>query len=198
VYPSHAPQPLKEEYLFTGILEPTNEGYAIAKIAGMKLCEKIFAQYNRCFISCMPCNLYGVGDNINPETSHVIPALVRRMHEAVKNNASEITIWGSGNVRREFLYVDDLADAIVWLLDSYEEEEFINVGSGHDITIRDLAFLIKDLVGFKGELVFDTTKPDGMQQRLLDISKITERGWKPKVDLEKGLVRFYDWYKTTV
>jgi len=198
VYPAQAPQPIKEEYLLTGPLEPTNEGYAVAKIAGMKLCEKIYEQHKRTFVSCMPCNIYGPGDNINPETSHVIPALVRRMHEAKEKGLNEVVIWGSGQARREFLFVDDLADALVWLLVNFEEKQFINVGAGTDVTIRELAELIKDVVGFKGDLRFDSTKPDGMKQKLLDVSKLTARGWKATTDIKSGLGEFYTWFKTKV
>jgi len=194
IYPRESPQPIKEEYLLTGKLEPTNEGYAIAKIAGMKLCEKIFEQYGKVFISCMPTNLYGQNDNYDPENSHVISALMRRIHEAKMANSKQVTIWGTGNVLRDFLYVDDMAEAVFLIMDKYDKKQFLNIGSGNEINIKDLALLIKEVVGFKGELFFDTTKPDGMPRKLLDISKISELGWKPKIELKEGLEKTYNFF----
>lgn len=194
IYPRESPQPIKEEYLLTGKLEPTNEGYAIAKIAGMKLCEKIFEQYGKVFISCMPTNLYGQNDNYDPENSHVISALMRRIHEAKIANSKEVSIWGTGNALRDFLYVDDMAEAVFLIMDKYDKKQFLNIGSGNEINIKDLALLIKEVVGFKGELFFDTTKPDGMPRKLLDISKISELGWKPKIELKVGLEKTYKYF----
>jgi len=194
IYPRESPQPIKEEYLLTGKLEPTNEGYAIAKIAGMKLCEKIFEQYGKVFISCMPTNLYGQNDNYDPENSHVISALMRRIHEAKMANSKEVSIWGTGNALRDFLYVDDMAEAVFLIMDKYDKKQFLNIGSGNEINIKDLALLIKEVVGFKGELFFDTTKPDGMPRKLLDISKISELGWKPKIELKVGLEKTYKYF----
>ncbi len=192
IYPRECLQPMKEEYFMDGKCEPTNEGYAIAKIAGLKLCEYISTQYNKRFISCMPTNLYGPGDNFDPEHSHVIPGLIRRMHEAKSTQTPEVVIRGSGNSRREFLYVDDLAQACLWLMNNYEEIQFLNVGTGQDISIKELASIIKDIVGYEGELVFDTTKPDGMPKKLLDVSKIEATGWKSSTDLLIGLQASYE------
>jgi GDP-L-fucose synthase len=194
IYPRECLQPMKEEYLLTGKLEPTNEGYAIAKISGMKLCEKIYEQYNKIFISCMPTNLYGENDNFNINNSHVISALIRRIHEAKMNNDKTVSIWGTGNALREFLYVDDLAEAVFVMMDKYDEKQFLNIGTGIELKIKDLANLIKEVVGFKGDLVFDTTKPDGMPRKLLDISKISKLGWKPKINLREGLEKTYKYF----
>lgn len=194
IYPRESPQPIKEEYLLTGKLEPTNEGYAIAKISGMKLCEKIYEQYNKVFISCMPTNLYGENDNFDINNSHVISALIRRFHEAKVSSVKEVSIWGTGSALREFLYVDDLAEAIFLMMKKYDKKQFLNIGSGQEITIKDLACLIKEVVGFKGELRFDTTKPDGMPRKLLDISKIYSLGWKPKINLKEGLEKTYKYF----
>lgn len=194
IYPRECSQPIKEEYLLNGKPEPTNEGYAIAKIAGMKLCEKIYEQYGKKFISCMPTNLYGENDNFNLETSHVIPALIRKIQEAKINKDKKVSIWGSGNAIREFLYVDDLADAIFLLMDKYENKQFLNIGTGQGITIKELAFLIKEIVGYKGDLFFDTNMPDGMPKKILDISKILNIGWKPKIELKKGLQKTYKYF----
>ena len=194
IYPRECPQPMKEEYLLTGKLEPTNEGYAIAKISGMKLCEKIYEQYNKIFISCMPTNLYGENDNFDINNSHVISALIRRIHEAKMNNDKTVSIWGTGNALREFLYVDDLAEAVFVMMDKYDEKQFLNIGIGIELKIKDLANLIREVVGFKGDLVFDTTKPDGMPRKLLDISKISKLGWKPKIDLREGLEKTYKYF----
>ncbi len=193
-YPRDSNQPMKEEYLLVGKPEPTNEGYAIAKISGVKLCEKIYEQYGKIFISCMPTNIYGPGDTNDPLKSHVIPALVGRMHQAKINNNKEVIVWGSGKIKREFLYVDDLADAIVWMLKKYDKKEFLNIGTGVDVTIRELALLIQKVIGFRGQIVFDTSKLDGMPRKLLDVSKINSLGWKAKTDLEDGLKSFYNWF----
>lgn len=194
IYPRESPQPMKEEYFMTGPVEPTNEGYAIAKIAGMKLCEKIFDQYHKAFISCMPTNIYGENDNFDLELAHVIPALIRRMHEAKVSKLKSVTVWGSGKSRREFLYVGDLADAVFWMMNYYNEKQFLNIGCGVDISIKELAFLIKDVVGYRGELLFDVTKPDGMPKKLLDVRRIFNLGWKPKTELKTGLVKEYKWF----
>jgi len=191
VYPKDSLQPIKEEYLLDGKPEPTNDGYSIAKIAGIKLCEKIYSEYDRKFISCMPTNIYGPGDNFDPETSHVIPSLMRKMYEAKLANSPEIIIWGSGKSLREFLHVDDLADAVVWLMNNYDSKDFLNVGTGQDISIKELAFLLKGIVGYQGDLVFDTSKPDGMLKRMLEVSKLTNLGWKAKIDFETGLREMY-------
>jgi len=198
IYPRKCPQPMKEEYFMDGKVEPTNEGYALAKISGMKLCEKIFEQYGKIFISCMPTNIYGENDNYDIESSHVIPALIRRMHEAKINNSSKVVIWGSGSSRREFLYVDDLADAIFWLMKNYDKKQFLNIGTGEDVSIKELALMIKDAVGYSGKLVFDKTKPDGMPKKLLDVSKIHAAGWKHKLNLEEGLNKSYNFFKNNL
>jgi GDP-L-fucose synthase len=185
---------MKEEYFLDGKVEPTNEGYALAKIAGMKLCEKIYDQYGKTFISCMPTNIYGENDNFDQNSSHVIPALIGRMHEAKIKNLSEVAIWGSGVSRREFLYVDDLADALYWLMENYDEKQFLNIGTGEDISIKELAEMIKEIVGYGGELIFDATKPDGMPKKLLDVSRINDLGWKYKVSLKEGLKKAYTYF----
>ena len=194
MYPRLSPQPIKEEYLLTGPLEPTNEGYAIAKIAGLKLCEYLRTQQERSFTSAIPCNMYGPNDNFHPDHSHVHAGLIRRIHEAKEQGAPEVVVWGTGSPRREFLYVDDLAEAIVFLLREYEGP-FINVGTGTDISIKELAEMLCDIIGFKGSLVFDSSKPDGMPRKVMDVSAIRKLGWKPKVSLEEGMRRTYDWYK---
>ena len=194
IYPRECPQPMKEEYFMEGKPEPTNEAYAYAKIAGMKLCEYIYDEFGMNFTSYMPTNIYGEGDNFNPETSHVIPSLIHRMHEAKVNNASEVVIWGTGVSRREFLHVDDLGDAVVWLMNNYKEKQFLNIGTGVDISIKELAEMVKETVGYQGELVFDATKPDGMPRKLLDVSRLHEAGWHHKIDFETGLKRTYEWY----
>jgi GDP-L-fucose synthase len=196
IYPRGAPQPIKEEYFMTGPFEPTNEGYAVAKTAGIKLCEKIFEQYGASFISCMPASIYGAHDHFEPERGHVIPSLMRRMHEAKLARAPEVVVWGSGNARREFMHADDLAEAILFLMERYEKKEFLNVGTGKDISIRELATLIKETVGYEGALVFDSTKPDGMPRKLLDVSNIHALGWRPKISLSDGLQQTYRWYMT--
>jgi GDP-L-fucose synthase len=191
IYPKMAPQPLKEEYLLTGLLETTNEPYAIAKIAGIKLCEAYRDQYGCNFISVMPTNLYGIGDNYHPSNSHVLPALIRRFYEAKINNSSSVTIWGTGTPRREFLFADDLAEACFYLMDNYNEKEFINIGTGEDITICDLAGMIKRITGFTGEVLFDTSKPDGTPRKLMDVSKLHSLGWKHNTNLEDGIVKAF-------
>jgi GDP-L-fucose synthase len=191
IYPKLAPQPLKESYLLTGVLEPTNEPYAIAKIAGIKMCEAYRAQYGCNFISVMPTNLYGINDNYHPQNSHVLPALIRKFHEAKVNNLESVEIWGTGSPLREFLFSDDLADACYFLMNNYDESGFINIGVGHDLSIKDLALLIKDTIGYTGELRFDTTKPDGTPRKLMDVSRLHELGWKHKIELEEGIKLAY-------
>ena len=187
IYPKMAPQPLKEEYLLSGYLEPTNQPYAIAKIAGIEMCDSYRAQYGCNFISAMPTNLYGTNDNYHPENSHVLPALIRRIVLAKKNNESTVTIWGTGTPRREFLHVDDLADACYFLLQNYNEQGLVNIGCGTDISIKELVELIVAEVGYEGELVFDTTKPDGTPRKLMDTSKINNLGWQAKIELTDGI-----------
>lgn len=191
IYPKMAPQPLKEEYLLTGLLEETNEPYAIAKITGIKMCDAYRAQYGCNYISVMPTNLYGYNDNYHPQNSHVLPALIRKFHEAKQNDEANVTIWGSGSPMREFLFADDLADACYYLMQNYNEPHLINVGTGEDLTIKDLALLIKDIIGFKGELVFDSSKPDGTPRKLMDVSKLHSKGWKHKVGLREGIELAY-------
>jgi GDP-L-fucose synthase len=187
IYPKFAPQPLKEESLLTGLLEPTNEPYAIAKIAGIKLCENYRDQYGCNFISVMPTNLYGYGDNYHPQHSHVLPALIRKFHEAKIAHSASVEVWGTGSPLREFLFVDDLADACFLLMQEYNEKEFVNIGYGEDITIKDLAYLVKLVTGYEGEIVFDASKPDGTPRKLMDISRIRSTGWLPKISLEQGI-----------
>jgi GDP-L-fucose synthase len=194
IYPKNAPQPIKEEYLLTGLLETTNEPYAIAKIAGLKMCQYFREQYGCNFISIMPTNLYGTNDNFDLKTSHVLPALLRKFHDAKLNNENKVKIWGSGNPKREFLHVDDLADASVFLMNNYNQPETINVGTGEDISIKDLALLIKKITGFNGELDWDSSKPDGTYRKLLDVSKINNLQWKAKINLTDGIKLTYDWY----
>lgn len=191
IYPRLAQQPIKEEYLLTGLLEDTNEPYAIAKIAGIKLCDAYRAQYQHNFISVMPTNLYGYNDNYHPQNSHVLPALIRRIHEAKETGASEVIVWGTGSPLREFLFADDLADACYMLMQNYNEPGIINIGSGTDLSIKELAFLIKDVIGFKGNIIFDTTKPDGTPRKLMDNSKLKSLGWSPKTDLREGIEKSY-------
>jgi len=198
IYPKMAPQPLKEEYLLTGALEPTNEPYAIAKIAGIKMCESYRRQYGCNFISAMPTNLYGPNDNYDLNNSHVLPALIRKMHEAKIKHEPTVEIWGSGTPLREFLHVDDLAQACLFLLQSYNEEEFVNVGYGTDVSIRELAHIVKRVVGFEGELVFNTSKPDGTMKKLMDSSKLRSLGWSPKIDLEDGIKSTYEYFKAQI
>ena len=191
IYPKLAPQPLKEEYLLTGILEPTNEPYAIAKIAGVKLCEAYQNQYNCNFISVMPTNLYGSGDNYDLNNSHVLPALIKKIHIAKQNNDDNIVVWGTGTPKREFLYADDLADACIFLMQNYNGSEPINIGTGIDLTIQELAETIKRIIGFSGELVFDVTKPDGTPRKILDVTRLHNLGWKHKINLEEGIGMAY-------
>lgn len=195
VYPKHAPQPLKEEYILTGPLEPTNEAYAVAKIAGIMMCTAYRHQFGFNAISAMPTNLYGPGDNFELQSSHVIPALIRKFHEAKAHGQHAVVVWGTGRPRREFLYVDDLADACLFLMSTYDDPELINVGVGEDISILELAELVAQIVGFSGEIVFDRTKPDGTPQKLLDVSRISARGWRPKIGLRKGLELTSRWYQ---
>jgi GDP-L-fucose synthase len=194
IYPKYAEVPVKEESLLTGELEPTNQWYAVAKIAGIKMCQAYRRQYGCDFISVMPCNLYGVGDNFHPENSHVIPALIRKFVEAKKNNLSTVACWGTGAARREFLYVDDMADACVFLMNNYSDERIINIGFGVDYTIKELTELIAELVGYKGDIIWDISKPDGTPKRMLDCSRLFDLGWKPKVSLKDGLTKTIEWY----
>jgi GDP-L-fucose synthase len=198
IYPKLAPQPIPESALLTGPLEPTNEAYAIAKIAGVKLCQAYAREYGSNFISAMPTNLYGPNDKFDLETSHVLAALLRKAHEAKKNRARELIVWGTGTPRREFLYVDDCASACLHLLEKYDSPEIINVGCGEDISIRELAELICDVVGFAGELSWDKTKPDGTPRKLLDVSKLRALGWTPSIPLRDGIARTYDWFLKNV
>ncbi len=196
IYPKLAPQPLKEEYLLTGLLEPTNEPYAIAKIAGIKMCEAYRSQYNSNFISAMPTNLYGPNDNYNLQNSHVLPALLRKFHDAKAQQKPFVEVWGSGSPRREFLHVDDMASACVMLMQSYEGEGFVNVGCGEDVSIKELAEIIQRTVGYEGELRFDTSKPDGTPRKLMNVDKIKNMGWAPQIDLHDGINQVYheiDW-----
>jgi GDP-L-fucose synthase len=195
IYPKFAPQPITESALLTGQLEPTNEAYAIAKIAGIKLCQAFAREYGANFISAMPTNLYGPGDDFDLRTSHVLAALLRKAHEAKVKGAASITVWGTGEPRREFLHVDDLAEAILFLLEHYDSSDIINVGCGEDVTVHALAQLVCDVVGFKGKLEWDRTKPDGTPRKLLDISRITQLGWKPKIPLHEGITRTYEWFR---
>jgi GDP-L-fucose synthase len=198
IYPKLSPQPIKEEYLLTGPLEPTNEWYAVAKIAGLKMCQAYRRQYGFHAISLMPTNLYGPGDNFDLQNSHVLPALIRRFHEAKLRGDSTISIWGTGTPRREFLHVDDLADAVVYLMNGYDDEQIVNVGWGEDVTIRELAEMIAAACGFQGRLVFDSTKPDGTPRKLLDTSRLIALGWKPKITLRHGIEQTYEWFRRHV
>jgi GDP-L-fucose synthase len=194
IYPKHAPQPMKEEHLLTGLLEPTNEPYAIAKIAGIKMCDAYNRQYGTNFMSVMPTNLYGLGDNYDLQNSHVLPALIRKMHEAKMQNAKEAVVWGTGTPKREFLYSEDLADACVFLMNKCNAAdigEFVNIGSGEEVTIRELAELVAEIVGFRGKLVFDTSRPDGTPRKLLDVSHLQALGWQPKTGFHEGITRAY-------
>ncbi len=198
IYPKFAPQPMKEEYLLTGELEPTNEPYAVAKIAGIKMCQAYNRQYGTNFISVMPTNLYGSFDNFDVETSHVLPALIRKFHDAklqsAQSGSQSVILWGTGTPSREFLYVDDLADACVFLMGHYDDSEIINIGVGEDISIRELAMLIKEIVGYEGEVVYDSSKPDGTPRKLLDVSKLHSLGWRAKTSLEDGIKKTYEWF----
>jgi GDP-L-fucose synthase len=191
IYPKLAPQPLQEGSLLTGLLEPTNEPYAIAKIAGIKLCEAYRDQYGCNYISVMPTNLYGIGDNYHPDNSHVLPALIRRFHEAKEERKPNVTVWGTGTPMREFLFADDLADATVYLMLNYDEKELVNIGTGVDLTIRELAETVKEVVCYEGALLFDPSKPDGTPRKLMDVSKLHQLGWKHSVELKEGLVQAY-------
>ncbi|OQX82486.1 MAG: GDP-fucose synthetase [Bacteroidetes bacterium 4484_276] len=191
IYPKNAPQPIKEEYLLTGVLEETNEPYAIAKIAGIKMCENYNRQYGTNFISAMPTNLYGTADSYDPQNSHVFPALIRKFHEAKVNASPNVTIWGTGSPMREFMHVDDVAAALYHLMENYVGNEFFNIGWGKDISIKDLALLIKEVIGYEGELVFDTSKPDGTPRKLLDVSRLTTLGFIPKINLKDGIASAY-------
>lgn len=195
IYPKMAPQPLKEEYLLTGPLEHTNEPYAVAKIAGLKMCEAYRDQYGADFISVMPTNLYGPNDNYHPENSHVLPALLRKFHEAKKNKQTSVSVWGTGNARREFLHTDDFADACFYLMQNYSGKEFVNIGCGKDISINELASLIKKITGFNGDIIFDHEKPDGTPRKLMDTSKLNALGWKSKINLEEGITAVYHEYQ---
>jgi GDP-L-fucose synthase len=198
IYPKMAPQPIPESALLTGPLEPTNDAYAIAKIAGIRLCRAYMEEYGKRFISAMPTNMYGPGDNFDLQTSHVLPALLRKVHEAKTSGASEVVVWGSGTPRREFLHSQDLARACRFLLENYNEPELVNIGFGDDVTIRELAELICDVVGFDGKLAFDATKPDGTPRKLMDNSKITSLGWKPEIPLREGIAGTYQWFLENV
>ena len=194
IYPKLCPQPIKEEYLLTGELESTNDAYALAKIAGIKTCQSYNQQYGTNYISVMPTNLYGINDNFHPENSHVLPALIRKFHEAKLSNAKSVSIWGNGTARREFLHTDDLAEALLFLMESYDDSAIVNVGCGEDQTIRELAETIQKVVGFSGRLDFDSSYPNGTPQKILDISKINSLGWKPRIPLKEGLHQVYQWY----
>ena len=199
IYPKLAPQPLKESYLLSGYLEPTNEPYAIAKIAGIKMCEAYRAQYGCNFISVMPTNLYGTNDNYDLVNSHVLPAMIRKFHEAKEKDASEMTLWGTGSPMREFLHADDLAEACLFLMENYNESELVNIGTGEDVTIKNLAALVKQVIGFQGEIVWDTAKPDGTPRKLMDVSKLHGLGWHHKIALEDGIkLAYQDFLKLTV
>jgi len=197
IYPKFAPQPIKEDALLTGPLEPTNEWYAVAKIAGIKLCQAYRRQYGRRYISIMPCNLYGLNDNFDLSTSHVLPALIRKFHAAKATGKTEVVVWGTGTPMREFLYVDDLADAVVFLMDRYDGSEPINCGAGSDVSIRQLAETVGRVTGFEGKLVFDTSKPDGTPRKLMDSSRLAALGWRPKIGLEEGIREVYRWFAQT-
>ena len=191
IYPKLAPQPLKEEYLLTGLLEPTNEPYAIAKIAGIKMCDAYREQYGCNYISVMPTNLYGYNDNYHPQNSHVLPALIRRFYEAKEQKVATVTIWGTGTPKREFLFADDLAEACYFLMQNYSEPGFVNIGTGEDISINDLALLIKTIVGYEGEINYDASKPDGTPRKLMDVTKLHNKGWTHKIELEEGIKLAY-------
>lgn len=195
IYPKMCPQPIKEEYLLSGYLEETNEAYALAKISGLKMCQFFNKQYGTNYISVMPTNLYGPYDNFHIENSHVVPALIRRFYEAKENNASEVAVWGSGTPLREFLYSEDMADACIYLMEIYKGNGFFNIGTGKEITIKGLAELIKEIIGYEGQLVFDSSKPDGTPRKLLDVSKLEKSGWTYKTDLKSGIQKTYKWFK---
>ena len=194
IYPKLAPQPLTEDALLTGLLEPTNDAYAIAKIAGIKLCQAYAREYGKNFISGMPTNLYGPNDNFDLQTSHVLPALIRKVHEAKRDRAQEVAVWGSGTPRREFLHVDDLADACFFLLENYDSPEIVNIGCGEDVSIRELAETVCEVLGFEGALVFDSSKPDGTPRKLMNVGRLLALGWKPRIGLKDGIHDAYDWF----
>ncbi len=194
IYPKDAPQPLKEEYLMTGLLEPTNEGYAVAKIAGLKLCEYYRRQYGADFISVMPCNLYGYYDNFDPEKSHIVPALIRKFHEAKRKGEKSVTVWGTGEAYRELLFAEEMADACVYLMERYSGE-FVNIGCGRDYTVMEIAQAVRKVVGYEGEIRTDPGKPEGMQRKVVDTGRLTRLGWTPRYTLEEGLAMTYQWYK---
>jgi GDP-L-fucose synthase len=194
IYPKYASQPIKEDYLLTGELEPTNEPYALAKIAGIKLCEAYRKQYGADFISAMPTNLYGPGDNFDLQSSHVLPALIRKFHEAKVRSETTVTVWGTGEPRREFLHVDDLADACLFVMDNYSDSRPVNIGVGEDVSISELAELVRDAVGYGGEIIYDPSKPDGTPRKLLDVSKLCDLGWQAKISLREGLEQTYAWF----
>jgi GDP-L-fucose synthase len=198
IYPKLAPQPLKEEYLLTSSLEPTNEWYAIAKISGVKACEAIRKQFHKDFLSLMPTNVYGPGDNFDLNTSHVLPAMIRKFHEAKQNNNAAVTLWGNGSAMREFIHVDDLADAAVFAFENNLTEHLYNTGTGVDLTIKELAYIIQEIVGHTGEIIWDETKPNGTPRKLLDVSKLSNAGWKSKIELRQGIGETYNWFKENV
>jgi GDP-L-fucose synthase len=195
IYPKMAPQPIKEDYLLTGPLEPTNEWYAIAKIAGLKMCQAYRRQYGFNAISLMPTNLYGPGDNFDLQNSHVLPALIRKIHDAKGRGDESVQVWGSGTPRREFLHVDDMADAVVYLLQSYDSESIVNIGWGEDVTIRELAEMVMSVIGYSGSLILDPSKPDGTPRKLLDVTRLNQLGWRPQIPLKKGIEMTYQWFK---
>lgn len=198
IYPKNCPQPIKEEYLLSDYLEPTNEAYAIAKIAGIKMCQAFNKQFGTNYISVMPTNLYGPNDNFDLASSHVLPALIRKFHEAKMNNESSVAVWGTGKPKREFLHADDLAEACLFLMENYNESEIVNIGTGEDLTIKELAEMISEAVGFRGEIIFDDSKPDGTMRKVLDVSKINRLGWSAKVNLKNGLADTYDYFTSKV
>jgi GDP-L-fucose synthase len=198
IYPKHAEQPIKEEALLTGSLEPTNEAYAVAKIAGIKMCQSYNKQYGSNFVSVMPTNLYGPNDNFDLMGSHVLPALIRKFHEAKVSDSPEVTVWGSGRVYREFLHVDDMADATVYVMQHHDGSQILNIGCGKDVTIADVANLVKETVGYEGEIVFDTSKPDGTPRKLLDVSRLFALGWRPRIELAQGLADTYAWFESNL
>lgn len=194
IYPKAAPQPIKEEYLLTNLLEETNKGYAVAKIAGITMCQLYNKQYDTNFISAMPTNLYGPNDNFDLTNSHVLPALLRKFHEAKVNNEKEVVVWGTGSPKREFLHVDDLADACIYLMNKYDKDEIVNIGTGEDISIKEISEIIKDIVGFQGKISWDTSKPDGTPRKLLNVDRLHATNWKHKIDLKEGLKSYYQWF----
>jgi GDP-L-fucose synthase len=194
IYPKLSPQPIREEYLLTGPLEPTNEPYALAKISGLKLVQAYRSEYKKPWISAMPTNIYGPGDNFDSNSSHVLPALIRKFHEAKHNKSDSVTVWGSGNPKREFLYSEDLANACLFLLEKYDDDSHINVGTGKDLSIAELAKTVSEVVGFSGEIVFDNSKPDGTPRKLLDVSRLSDLGWEASIELREGIQRTYDWF----